>query len=101
MQFSRGSRAACAVACGVLFLLVGSGAISCASEVGSSDAPDGVVAVSRSALALDQTSVQPAAAYSVGLKLRTAYAGAALRVRRAANNVESDIGFNASNRVDV
>ena len=37
-----------------------------------------------------------AAAYSVR-KLRTAYAGSAIRVRRSADNVEQDIGFSGNN----
>src|SRR4051794_26918123 len=64
------------------------------------DGEDGDIGAA-SALAADGTSVAPVAAYSVALKLRTAYAGAALRVRRAANNAEADVGFTAANKVDV
>ena len=41
---------------------------------------------------LDLLSVSAAAAYSLRL-LRTAYTGAAIRVRRSSDNVEADIGF--------
>lgn len=40
-----------------------------------------------------------AAAYSVR-KLRTAYAGSALRVRRSSDNAESDIGFDINGNLD-
>lgn len=41
-----------------------------------------------------------AAAYSLR-KLRTAYTGAAIRVRRSSDNTETDIGFNGSNQLDT
>jgi hypothetical protein len=41
-----------------------------------------------------------AAAYSLR-KLRTAYTGAAIRVRRSVDSVESDIGFNGSGELDT
>src|SRR5690242_4263103 len=66
-----------------------------------SDASAGdAVAVSRSALSLENFTVQPVAAYSVAIKLRSAYGGAALRVRRASDNAESDVGFTGAGRVD-
>ena len=47
---------------------------------------------SSGALLLDTLAVQPVAAYSLR-KLRTAYAGSAIRVRRSSDNAEADIGF--------
>ena len=41
-----------------------------------------------------------AAAYSLR-KLRSAYSGSAIRVRRASDNAESDIGFNVFNELDT
>jgi len=41
-----------------------------------------------------------AAAYSLR-KLRAAYTGSAIRVRRSSDNTEQDIGFNGSNRLDT
>lgn len=41
-----------------------------------------------------------AAAYSLR-KLRTAYTGSAIRVRRASDNAESDIGFNSMGELDT
>jgi len=41
-----------------------------------------------------------AAAYSLR-KLRTVYAGSAIRVRRSSDNTETDIGFNSSNGLDT
>jgi hypothetical protein len=46
-------------------------------------------------LALDQIGVASAAAYSLR-KLRAAYDGSAVRVRRSSDNTETDIGFTAS-----
>lgn len=45
---------------------------------------------------LDQLSVAPAVAYSLR-KLRTAYTGSAIRVRRSLDNAERDIGFDGTN----
>lgn len=45
-------------------------------------------------------SLSAAAAYSASRKLRTAYTGAAFRVRRSSDNVEQDIGF-SGNAVDT
>jgi len=45
------------------------------------------------------TYTQAAAAYSVR-KLRTAYTGSAIRVRRASDNTEQDIGFTAGGDLD-
>lgn len=45
---------------------------------------------------LDQLSVAPAVAYSLR-KLRNAYTGSAIRVRRSFDNAEQDIGFNGTN----
>jgi Alpha-L-arabinofuranosidase B, catalytic len=44
------------------------------------------------ALLLDGLAAAPAVAYSFR-KLRTAYAGSAIRIRRASDNTEQDIGF--------
>lgn len=50
-------------------------------------------------LLLDQ---YPGATFAVGLrKLRNAYTGACMRVRRASDNTEQDIGFNASGGLDT
>jgi hypothetical protein len=46
-------------------------------------------------LILDQIGAPSAAAYSLR-KLRAAYAGNAIRVRRSSDNAELDIGFTAS-----
>ncbi len=43
-------------------------------------------------LLLDTLAVQPVAAYSLR-KLRSAYSGSAIRVRRSSDNAEQDIGF--------
>jgi hypothetical protein len=51
-------------------------------------------------LALDQISAPAAAAYSLR-KLRTAYSGAAIRVRRSSDNTELDIGFTATGELDT
>jgi hypothetical protein len=48
---------------------------------------------------LDTLSVSAVAAYSLR-KLRTAYVGSAIRVRRSSDNVEQDIGFTASGNLD-
>lgn len=52
-----------------------------------------------SALLLDQLSVAPAGAWWLQ-KLRTAYAGACIKVRRASNNNTLDIGFGSDGFVD-
>jgi hypothetical protein len=57
--------------------------------------------VSGAGLLLDTLTVQPNAAYSVCLKLRTAYAGGAFRVKRSSDNAQTDIGFTAANLVDT
>jgi hypothetical protein len=49
---------------------------------------------------LDRLSVGVAAAYSLR-KLRTAYTGTAIRVRRSSDNAELDVGFTASNDLDT
>ena len=54
-----------------------------------------VTATTASGLLLDNLATAASAAYSVR-KLRTAYAGAALRVRRSSDNAEQDIGFVAN-----
>jgi hypothetical protein len=51
-------------------------------------------------LALDQLSAPAAAAYSLR-KLRNAYVGNAIRVRRSSDNAELDIGFAASDDLDT
>ena len=48
---------------------------------------------------LDQLSVQSTASYSLR-KLRTAYTGSAIRVRRSSDNAELDIGFTADDDLD-
>lgn len=50
-------------------------------------------------LLLDQFT-NSAAAYSLR-KLRTAYTGSAIRVRRSSDNAEQNIGFNISNQLDT
>jgi hypothetical protein len=55
---------------------------------------------SRGTLALDILSTASAAAYSLR-KLRTAYTGPAIRVRRDSDNAEQDIGFTASGDLDT
>jgi hypothetical protein len=49
---------------------------------------------------LDQIGAPSSAAYSLR-KLRTAYAGSAIRVRRSSDNAELDIGFTASGDLDT
>jgi hypothetical protein len=51
-------------------------------------------------LALDQLSAPAAAAYSLR-KLRTAYTGSAIRVRRSSDNTEANIGFTATGELDT
>jgi hypothetical protein len=51
-------------------------------------------------LALDQISTPAAAAYSLR-KLRTAYTGNAIRVRRSSDNTEADIGFTATGELNT
>jgi hypothetical protein len=51
-------------------------------------------------LALDQLSAPAAAAYSLR-KLRAAYTGSAIRVRRSSDNAELDIGFTANSDLDT
>lgn len=58
----------------------------------------GPLSSSPPTLVLDTYSA--AAAYSAARRLRTAYTGAAFRVRRSSDNVEQDIGF-SGNAVDT
>jgi hypothetical protein len=51
-------------------------------------------------LALDQIGAPAAAAYSLR-KLRTAYTGSAIRVRRSSDNAVFDVGFTASGDLDT
>ena len=51
--------------------------------------------VSLTSPILDQLSVAPAGAYSLR-KLRSAYTGSAIRVRRSLDNAEADIGFDGT-----
>lgn len=63
----------------------------------------GIIASSRttaSASLLLDTYSGAAAAYSLR-KLRTAYTGAAIRVRRSSDNTETDIGFNVGGGLDT
>ncbi len=46
-------------------------------------------------------SLSPAAAYSPARQLLTAYSGPLIRVRRAIDNVEADIGFDADGNLDT
>lgn len=48
---------------------------------------------------LDDITATPAAAYSVR-KLRSAYAGNCVRVRRLSDNTETNIGFNSNGNID-
>lgn len=56
--------------------------------------------ISVTTLALLDAYPNAAAAYSVR-KLRSAYTGSAIRVRRSSDNTEQDIGFNASGGLDT
>ena len=49
---------------------------------------------------LDQVSVSSAAAYSLR-KLRAAYTGSAVRVRRSSDNAEANIGFASNGDLDT
>lgn len=66
----------------------------------------GIIASSKATSAppsvtpLLDTYTGAAAAYSLR-KLRTAYTGAAIRVRRSSDNTQSDIGFNGSGGLDT
>ena len=51
-------------------------------------------------LALDQIGAPSAAAYSLR-KLRAAYTGSAVRVRRSSDNAEVDIGFASNGDLDT
>ena len=77
-----------------------SATISCTStEVGKLTSPAGTLGVSitvaSSSLTLDALSASSSSAYSIR-KLRTAYAGSAIRVRRSSDNLEADIGFSGT-----
>lgn len=56
--------------------------------------------LSTSARGLDLLSVAAASAYSLR-RLRAAYAGQAIRVRRSSDNAEQDIGFTADGGLDT
>lgn len=58
------------------------------------------VAGSRAIPILDKISTSSAAAYGLR-KLRKAYAGSAIRVRRTSDNAELDIGFNNSGNLNT
>lgn len=51
-------------------------------------------------LLLDSISTSAARAYSMR-KLRSTYAGSAIRIRRTSDNAEQDIGFDGSNNLDT
>ena len=53
----------------------------------------------QSSLVLDILSTQSSAAYSLR-KLRSAYTGSAIRVRRSQDNAEADIGFTSAGELD-
>lgn len=59
-----------------------------------------VWAIAITTAVLDRVTTAPYCAFSVR-KLRSAYAGAAFRVRRASDNAEQDIGFSADGRLDT
>jgi hypothetical protein len=59
----------------------------------------GIVVYPATTPVLDLLSVQPSAAWDL-YKLKSTYAGAAVRVRRSNDNLEADIGFNASGGLD-
>jgi hypothetical protein len=63
-------------------------------------ATHGILASSGGLLPLLDTYPNAAAAYSVR-KLRTAYTGSAIRVRRSSDNTEQDIGFTALGGLDT
>lgn len=50
---------------------------------------------------LSRIGPAPLVAYSAARKLRTGYAGSALRVRRSTDDAEADIGFTASGLLDT
>lgn len=58
------------------------------------------VSVSGYAAFLDAVSVSATAAYGVS-KMRAAYAGSCLRVRRSSDNAESDFGFGSDGLLDT
>ena len=59
-----------------------------------------VIQSSAPSLLLDQYGEDITAAYSVR-KLRTAYTGASMRIRRFSDNTEQDIGFDADGNLDT
>jgi hypothetical protein len=68
-------------------------AVTATNDGGSTTATSGATATISSAYLLDNISGSATGAYSVVRKLRTAYAGSAVRVRRSSDNTEQDIGF--------
>jgi hypothetical protein len=72
----------------------GSGTINIVTAIGDGW-PTATAAGGAPALLLDSLSVGAAVAYS-SRKLRTAYAGSAMRVRRSSDNAEQDIGFSGN-----
>lgn len=52
-------------------------------------------------LLLDDITTSVLAAWSIGRKLRNAYAGSAIRLRRSSDGTEQDIGFDSNGDLDV
>lgn len=73
-----------------------------ATDAGSLSVTDDfdIVVSSAANRVLDLLSTSAARAYSVR-KLRAAYAGSAIRVRRSNDNAEADIGFDGSGNLDT
>ena len=70
---------------------VGDGVNYSDSNYGTDDAT-----TNAAGLLLDNYFTDISAAYSIARKLRTSYAGSAIRVRRSSDNTEQDIGFTAN-----
>lgn len=73
-----------------------------AVNAAGSGTPSATQTVSTTALAVLATAVgtDMAVGYSTARKLRTAYAGSAIRVRRSSDSTEQDIGFDANGNLD-
>lgn len=74
-----------------------------ASNAGGTAAPSNVVTVSTATapMLIDSVTVASVGAWSANRKLRSAYAGSALRVRRSSDNTEQDIAFTGGGLVDT
>jgi len=75
--------------------------VTAVNNAGASATPSATLTVTTTALQALATAVgtDPLFAYSLR-KMRTAYSGAAIRVRRSSDNVEADIGFTAGGVMD-